>query len=118
LDPSALPAGQACVLQTPLGYQLIHGGDGPLTVVVSHAGLPMRPGLDRIRRLREMHESGGGNPNIALFESMLNSMRDELRESQGNGLAGICWDGLLRQPNSLLGANQNQAVLMVVDSAA
>ncbi|MCB1221094.1 MAG: hypothetical protein H7A35_07330 [Planctomycetales bacterium] len=118
LDPTGLAEGQGCVLQTPLGYQLIHGGDGPLVVVVSHASLPMQPGLARIRRMREIHESSGGNPNIAMFDSMLASMRAELRRSYGSGLPGICWDGLLRQPNRLIGANQNQAVLMVVDNEA
>ncbi|MCB1217753.1 hypothetical protein KDL44_10185 [bacterium] len=120
IDSSGLGPGQSCVLQTPLGYQLIRASQQPLSVVVSHAQLPQRPGLSRVQRIQEIHDDGanGNAPHAAMFEGMLSSLRRELSRLRPGSLSGICWDGLLRQPNGLLGANQNQAVLMVVDEQA
>ncbi|MEZ5337276.1 MAG: hypothetical protein R3F46_03345 [bacterium] len=117
IDSSGLSPGQSCVLQTPLGYQLIRASQQPLSVVVSHAGLPQQPGLERILRIHEIHsDSSNGNASqAAMFDAMLSSLRRDLRRLRPGSLSGICWDGLLRQPNGLLGANQNQAVLMVVE---
>ncbi len=117
LDTSRLRAGQSCVLQTPLGFELIEQAAEPVAVIVSHPQLPVQPGLGRIRVIREMHEGGPGqgNPNIARFGTMLSSLREEVRRRQGGSLAQICWEGMLRQPYGLIGANQSQVVIIVVD---
>lgn len=117
LDTSRLPDGQFCLLQSPLGYEAIAGGQQSVTLQLNLGSIPVRPGLERIQAIRAMHEGGSsqGDPNLSLFDSMLKSLRRSLRAEQPGSLAEICWSGLLRQPTGLLGANQSQLVLVVVD---
>ena len=117
LDTSRLAVGQYCLLQSPLGYQAVPAGSDSTTIHMKLADLPVRPGLDRIRAIRNLYEGGPGpgDSNIARFASMLSSLRRSLYDDERGSLGDICWTGLLRQPCGLLGVNQNQLVLSVVD---